>query len=102
MATVEQWEYWTGFFWANIDDNGVREYTKKRWPNWNVPKFAPQTMMPKLNDYGKEGWELIHMEPVRAVGDNQDVLFQSGGDITKKDWSNVYFCVFKRKIISSE
>lgn len=102
MAAVEQWEYWTEFFWANIENEGVREYVKKKWSHFDMPKFAPQTMIPELNAYGKEGWELIHMEPVRAVGNNEDILYQSGGDVSRKDWSNVYFCVFKRKITTSE
>jgi len=89
---MEKWEYWTGFLWANIESEGAREFIKKRWPDWkNPPKHAPQTMIPKLNNFGEEGWELVHMEPVALVGGSYDILF--GGP----DWSNAYFCVFKRR-----
>lgn len=91
---MEQWEYMTEFVYANIENAGVREFLQQRWPNWkNPPKFTPQTMMPRLNEWGAEGWELLHMEPIAKVGDNGDVLFPGGGI----RWSNVYFCVFKRR-----
>lgn len=100
---TETWEYMTRFVRAHIDNPGAREFLKETFPNWtDPPKFAPETMMPLLNKLGAKGWELVHMEPVRAVGKNDDVLFQSGGDIASRDWSNTYFCVFKRKIVSEE
>jgi hypothetical protein len=55
-------------------------------------------MAPILNKLGEDGWELVHMEPVSAVGSNGDVGFQHGGSASFTTWSNVYFCVFKRKI----
>jgi hypothetical protein len=94
---MEQWEYWTGFLWANIENKGARELIKQRWPDWNPPKFAPQTLIPDLNAFGEEGWELVHMEPVRVVGDNNDILFASGGEVGLRNWSHVYLCVFKRR-----
>jgi hypothetical protein len=96
--TMEKWEYLTEFAWANIDTKGVREYLKQRWPDWTPRQYTPESMIPLLNDRGKEGWELVHMEPVRQVGKNQDIKFQSGGEISSTDWSNVYFCVFKRRV----
>jgi hypothetical protein len=94
---MEQWEYWTGFLWANATDDETRQYLKNRWPNWQPPKYAPQAMIPELNALGEKGWELVHMEPVRNVGKNHDILYSSGGETVQKDWSNVYFCVLKRK-----
>jgi len=38
---MEQWEYWTGFLWASIENQDAQEYLKKTWPNWNPPKFRP-------------------------------------------------------------
>jgi hypothetical protein len=89
---MEKWEYWTGFLWANIENEGARELIKKRWPDWkNPPKYAPQTMIPALNNFGEQGWELVHMEPVAGVvGVNYDMAF-----FDKAEWSNAYFCVFK-------
>jgi hypothetical protein len=94
---MEKWEYWTTFLWASTENPGALEHLKKKYPDWNPPKFAPQTMMPELNSFGETGWELVHLEPVRAVGKNYDVYFASGGDVSHTNWSNVYFCVFKRR-----
>lgn len=90
---MEQWEYWTGFLWADIATTGVKEYLKNRWPDWKPPKYAPQTMIPELNSFGEKGWELVHMEPVR-IGSNYDVA--SDGELGIY-YSNIYFCVFKRR-----
>jgi len=92
---MEQWEYWTGFLWANIETKGVIEYVKNRWPNWFPAKYAPQTMIPELDGLGEKGWELVHMEPVPGVGNNYEVRFQS--ETSGYVWSNTYFCVFKRR-----
>ena len=95
---MEQWEYMTKFVYAHIDNPDAREYLKETFPNWNnPPKFTPQTMLPELNNWGAAGWELVHMEPVQGVGKNADVLFNYGGDMPYRNWSNVYFCVFKRR-----
>lgn len=91
---MEKWEYWSGFLWAHVDTPGVREYLKRRYPDWSPPRNAPQAMIPQLNEFGEEGWELVHMEPVAEVGKNYDVFF-AGQDFR---WSNTYFCVFKRRI----
>jgi hypothetical protein len=79
---------------AHIDNNGFKEFLQNKAPNWQPAKFAPQTMIPSLNEYGKKGWELVHMQPVDA-GINDDIHF---GDANS--WSNTYFCVFKRRIKS--
>jgi uncharacterized protein YbdZ (MbtH family) len=95
---MEQWEYWTAFVWADIEHQGAAEYIKKKWPDWNPAKYAPQTMIPELDGYGEAGWELVHMEPIQSVGPNGDVGFPTGGGSAGTTrYSNVYFCVFKRK-----
>jgi hypothetical protein len=91
----EKWEYLTKFMWASIENEGAREYIQGAWPGWQPAKYSPETMIPELNAYGNEGWELVHMEPVGGAGKNRDVGFIAGEAIPR--WSNVYFCVFKRK-----
>jgi hypothetical protein len=96
MSIHEQWEYMTMFCYANINNEGTKEYIKQTFPNWKDPPiFSPQTMVPDLNSWGTEGWELVHMEPVASVGKNGDVGFITGEGRTS--WSNIYFCVFKRR-----
>jgi hypothetical protein len=91
----EKWEYLTRFIWASIENEGAREYIQGAWPIWQPAKYSPETMIPELNAYGDIGWELVHMEPVGAVGKNRDVGFVAGEAVPR--WSNVYFCVFKRR-----
>ena len=97
MAENEKWEYMPRFCYAHIETEGVKEFLKQRWPNWkNPPMYTPQTMIPDLNRWGEDGWELVHMEPVPSVGGKGDVGFPIGGT-GGTSWSNVYFCVFKRR-----
>lgn len=65
--SIERWEYMTEFAWADLDSRGVKEFLKERWPDWQPNKYSPETMIPRLNYWGKHGWELIHMEPVAQV-----------------------------------
>ncbi len=91
----ETWEYLTQFIWASIENQGAREYLQQTRPDWQPAKYSPETMIPALNRLGHEGWELVHMEPVGAIGKNYDVGFIAGEGIPR--WSNAYFCVFKRR-----
>jgi hypothetical protein len=86
-----KWEYWTCFLSADAEKQ--TDFLKQQFPDWDVPKYAPQAMIPGLDKFGDEGWELVHMEPV-AVGDNLDVY--EGGTGTMGVYTAVYFCVFKR------
>jgi hypothetical protein len=86
-----QWDYFTTFIEANANTKELQAYLKQAMPDVkNPPRYSPQAMMPELNNLGEQGWELVHMEPVAAVGKKGDVRFDSGR------WSNMYFCVFKR------
>jgi hypothetical protein len=90
---MEQWEYLSKFIQADVKTKGVKDYLQSWWPaKTKMPPYTPEAMMPELNALGQVGWELVHMEPVK-VGGKGDVLF--GGS---HEWSNTYFCVFKRRI----
>lgn len=87
-----QWEYLTTFLQA---DARLEEAFLSQLRDWKegIPPYAPEALMPRLNAYGAEGWELVHMQPV-AVGNNADVmLIDNSGSRT---WTSKYFCVFKR------
>jgi hypothetical protein len=95
-GSKETWEYTSVFVHANIDNDGAREYIKSRWPEWKGPKkYSPETLIPELDRFGMDGWELVSMEPV-VVGDHHDIAFMAGLNTTTQ-WSNIYFCAFKRK-----
>jgi hypothetical protein len=89
---MEQWEYLTKFIKADVKTEGVKDFLKRFRPMWkNPPQYTPEAMMPELDELGAQGWELIHMEPVARVGRKGDILFNS------TEWTNSYFCVFKRR-----
>jgi hypothetical protein len=87
---MQKWECLTVFVRANIDNPGAQELVGNMYRGNQTPIFAPESMVPDLNWWGEQGWELVHMQPV-LVGHNGDVLISSEGRYT-----NVYFCVLKR------
>jgi len=95
---MEQWEYIARIFFADIKNEGAKEYLQENYPDWkNPPKYWVATLDPLLNSLGNQGWELVHMEPVPGVGSNGDVYYH--GNIYT--YSNAYFCVFKRRKATS-
>lgn len=93
---MQKWEYLTCFLSAEA--NNQKEYLKKRWPEQTYfAKHAPQSLIPMLDNYGDEGWELISMQPV-ALGQNEDVKTHTGtgGSGGRDTWVSSYLCVFKR------
>ncbi|MBZ0277097.1 MAG: hypothetical protein K8I60_13185 [Anaerolineae bacterium] len=92
MNDRQRWEYLTLFVEADADRE--EDFLRERW-DWKsgIPQFTPQAMIPQLDALGDQGWEMIHMEPVR-VGNRGDVLIEdsTGGKV----WTSRYFCVFKR------
>jgi hypothetical protein len=89
---MEKWEYLTEFVWANTSNPGWEEYRKQNWPKFAPKQFAPETMIPELNKWGNEGWELVSMEPLPSgIGQSFDLSGTASG------YSNIYFCVFKRR-----
>jgi len=92
MAEEEKWEYTSAFVFANVENEGAKEYIENRWPKWtDVRKFSPATIIPFLDSYGSDGWELVHMEPVLTDENDAVVLFGNTQSTTR------YFCVFKRR-----
>ena len=90
---MEQWEYSTEFVWADTRDEGASEFLQTNYPDWNnPPPYVPQAMIPYFNSRGKEGWEMVHMQPV-FVGKNYYVMSAGSGG-----WGNAYFCAFKRRL----
>ena len=94
---MEKWEYLTTFIQANAENEAYQRAVSLRQAPEDVPKYAVQATIPALNDFGSDGWELVHMEPIQAVGKNGDVGFGTTS-MSGFNWSHTYFCVFKRKI----
>jgi hypothetical protein len=116
-----RWEYRTTVFYAKANDPETKAYLRSVWPSWEPPVHAPQALIPKLNDYGVDGWELVHIQPV-FLDEHADVLMHGGpnapedaitGMIKAKAripssapgseptrYTNAYFCAFKRQLDS--
>lgn len=87
---MEQWEYLTLFVEARVRDKETRQYIKETFDK-KPKRYSPEAMIPELNKLGEEGWEMVHMEPLPRVGGREKVQFD------RFNWSNTYFCVFKRR-----
>lgn len=87
---MAQWEYLTLFLEAKVRKEDA-DNLKSRFDKKRLPKYAPESMIPELDQLGAAGWEIVHMEPVAKVGNKGDILFEGA-----PRWSNQYFCVFKR------
>ena len=92
MTQRQEWEYLTTFIQADAakEEHFLREY--KDWKG-DIPQHTPESLMPRLDFLGQEGWELVHMQPVFA-GQKQDVLIHDNSGA--RSWTSTYFCVFKR------
>ena len=95
MLADNRWEYLTRFIFADVENPGAVEHFLIQWPGSKPKKYEPELMIPELNALGNQGWELVHMQPIGAVGKNRDVGFVAGEAVPR--WSNSYFCVFKRQ-----
>ncbi len=88
---MEQFEYFTTLIEAD-----VRKVTPGVGgvPTGNLAGYTPYSLIPELNAFGAEGWELISIQPVKA-GRNEDIRYPSGASA---DWGTQYFCAFKRRL----
>lgn len=58
-----------------------------------IEPYTPRSLMPQLNEFGAQGWELISLTPYQ-VGVNEDTAV--GGAAIR--WTHTYFAVFKRAV----
>lgn len=91
-----RWEYATVILYAHIDEEGVKGYLQQTQREWkNLPIHHISTLEPQLNKWGEKGWELVHIEPINAVGKKGDLGFVY---VEGKNWRKHFFCLFKRPI----
>ncbi len=94
---MQQWEYLSVLL--DADAERVKDYLTEHCPAWQVSRYSPLALVPDLNEYGAQGWELISVQPV-ANGDDEAILVhyapvdQQSGRI----WSHSYLCAFKRPL----
>jgi hypothetical protein len=92
-ADVATWEHLVLYLEADAEKQAA--FLQKRWPGHQFPMYAAQSLMPKLDQYGDQGWELVSIQPV-IVGDNGDILITDRRDAWSGSWTFTYLCVFKR------
>jgi hypothetical protein len=90
----ERWEHFVELITA--DSQYETPFVQQFYPQGRVPVFAIQSILPRLNHLGEQGWELVHIQPVRT-GNNGDIMIEAGG---AREWTNVYLCAFKRRVHS--
>lgn len=92
---MEKWEYLSTFLEADASNKAIKQYIQETFDT-KAKRHSPEAMIPELNKMGTDGWELVHMEPVPRVGRKDDIQFN------RHEWTNTYFCVFKRLIAQPE
>jgi hypothetical protein len=92
-ADVVAWEHLVLYLEADAEKQAA--FLQQRWPGRHFPMYAAQSLMPKLDHYGEQGWELVSIQPV-IVGDNGDILITDRTDGWSGRWAFTYLCVFKR------
>lgn len=89
----EAWEHL--IVTLEADAHKHADYLRSRWPNRTFPVFAPQALIPELDEISKKGWELVALQPV-IMGDNGDMHVIGNGGIAG-NWTRRYLCTFKRR-----
>lgn len=97
---MQKWNYATTILYANIDDKGVKEFLQGKYGDIKgLPQYSVKALEFTLQEYGKKGWELMHIEPVEDVSKDGFIGSPHGGpSVPVRTWSNAYFCVFKRPL----
>ena len=85
-----QWEHHVEYIKAKTYLPQTQDFLAQYYPKQKIPAYAVEAILPRINELGEQGWELIQMQPVN-VGDNGDI--QVGGG---SSWTNMYLCAFKR------
>ena len=85
---MERWEYTTTILAADINTDDVRATIDDLFRGRRSPKPTPEILIPLLNAFGEDGWELVSLEPI-VVADDRRVIASSS--------TNLYLAVFKRR-----
>ena len=90
---MEQWEHFVTTLVA--DAKNAEDYLRSNWPTQKFPKYFPASLIPQLDVFGRQGWELVTAQPV-TMGENGDVVYDNLG------LTHTYLCFFKRRIGGEE
>jgi len=97
---MERWEYFCEVVEADMSVAGVKEHVRAKARGFeNSPRYSPVALTLRMDIWGDQGWELVHMEPIPKVGGNHDIgYYESVRSMNPNfyNWSRAYFCVYKR------
>ncbi len=84
-----EWDYHVEYINAYARAPQVKDFLATYYPGTKFSKYAVESTLPRLNQLGERGWELVQMQPV---------FLQRDGTVTTSTGpgTNTYFCVFKR------
>lgn len=94
---MAHWEYLVRVFTLDKEDEVVIDYILQEYPDrsWKeLPKYDPLILEAWLDQCGREGWELVKVEPAETQGKHGDI-----GRIyspSTNNWARSYLCIFKR------
>ncbi len=92
---MPQWEYLTVLL--NADALGVEAYLADHFAGWQVGRYSPVALVPYLNEYGAQGWELVSVQPVASGSDEAIMIHNGSADgPAGRIWSHTYLCAFRR------
>ena len=92
---IERWEYWTCFLEADADRE--RQFLVGTLRSEHPPRYTVESLVPSLNRFGQEDWELVSIRPV-VIGNNADVLVFEDTTGSRREWTSTYLCAFKRRL----
>jgi hypothetical protein len=89
---TEEWEHHV----AILEAYGMKqkEFIQARWPGVKATLYDPRALIPLLDEFGKQGWELVSAQPV-LIGTNGDITYEYSLDAGR--WTHQYLCFFKRR-----
>lgn len=94
----DAWEHRIEMLKAERD--AQRQYLEQRWPGEKFLIYSPQAPIPQLDNIGKEGWELVSIQPV-VMGANGDIDILGDPSFGYSKWTHEYLCTFKRRLPST-
>jgi hypothetical protein len=59
---MEHWEHLVVTLEA--DAKKAEEFLRSKWPGGRFSPYAPESLIPQLDDLGRQGWELASAQPV--------------------------------------
>jgi hypothetical protein len=93
-----QWQYRVRTFTVDREDEIVIHHVQRTYSDldWkDLPKYSPIALEAWLEEWGREGWELVTCEPAETIGKQGDI---GSSYQTLMSWRRAFLCVFKRPV----